>query len=798
MKSEKKAMWQLFLIFFLFYVLLTRVSVSPLMYPDEAGYIGWARRILYGNGNGWRYLPGYSLFLLPSFLLGQNQIETVFPWITLTNCLFATLLPIFSYRFTREVMSEQKERFWIAIAVGFYPSIGLYANFAMPEVLLSVLFLVAVFLVGKLETNLENRKAVVMLVAVLLLMLSVHIRTWVLVAVLWLVLWLLVREKGTPGQARRLWIAGVGLLAASVLFAVVAYRMAGPNAFHIGKQIVGLFRPQNWVALLQTICSQGAYVFLSTFGLAWVGIWQGVLYIRKPQPYRYTVLFIIVSACAMMLLSATFLYHHEKADHVLYGRYNEMILPALLWMGLVGVQHSRISHRIWWPVFSCLILTGIWFSDELKGLGSNLAHTWGIYGYRLVWEEFSYWLVLPLFVAGAVGLFFLGRKHPRKIPVGLSALFLCTLLFAEYDYFYKGAAPRQEEPQLARLVKETEVVMAPDTGNSMGFSWGAYQLGVYVPSMESVDDGRYVLTNRLDEKKRLLGAEKSDVLYLYDTQGHPTEYRAELTCQVEEQCLVVEAKNTGENWLCREAVRDVRQSVAFGIQIYQEGCILEQQRIALDHNVYSGESIPFGLPFSEEGTYQVYCGMVREFEDWVPGGVRFTMTAQNGVLTISDLQEEAEPFSRRFNVFRPSWLYPGDVTGLFRDCVTEEGLTLKNLSIPLLPSDRYLVLHTAEDSLDGKVQMWANQQELSFAFLREGSYYFHLGEIEKIEEITLVSDLVCPAEQAGLPQWTSFLKADSPCKPISYLVRGMRKLFGIDWDWHRYGIKPDYLEVVQQ
>ena len=46
-----------FAVFFLFAAALTQCSVSPLIYPDEAGYIGWVYKLIYGSGDGLRYLP---------------------------------------------------------------------------------------------------------------------------------------------------------------------------------------------------------------------------------------------------------------------------------------------------------------------------------------------------------------------------------------------------------------------------------------------------------------------------------------------------------------------------------------------------------------------------------------------------------------------------------------------------------------------------------------------------------------------------------------------------------------------
>lgn len=65
--QKNRVEWGLFFTFFLFLFLLTRVSQSPLIYPDEAGYIGWARKILFGTSDGLRYLPGYSLLCRPYF-----------------------------------------------------------------------------------------------------------------------------------------------------------------------------------------------------------------------------------------------------------------------------------------------------------------------------------------------------------------------------------------------------------------------------------------------------------------------------------------------------------------------------------------------------------------------------------------------------------------------------------------------------------------------------------------------------------------------------------------------------------
>ena len=74
-------------------------------------------------------------------------------------------------------------------------------------------------------------------------------------------------------------------------------------------------------------------------------------------------------------------------------------------------------------------------------------------------------------------------------------------------------------------------------------------------------------------------------------------------------------------------------------------------------------------------------------------------------------------------------------------------------------------------------------------------YSFDLKGMTEMNRIEIKSETTVPAKEAGLPNWLGFLRSDSPCKLVSFFVRGMDKVFGVPVDFCPYGVGIDRIKV---
>lgn len=840
--QKNRVEWGLFFAFFLFLFLLTRVSQSPLIYPDEAGYIGWARKILFGTSDGLRYLPGYSLLLSPLFLI-TNEIRKLYPLITAFNAMLGACIPVVVYRLVR-LFAQEKTRVAVLVttAVCLYPSIALYANLAMCEVLLTLLFLLLLLAVASIEKNVSSIKGWIFALLLSGMIALTHTRGFVILPVLLLVLSLPVKRGASP-RVKRIYFVSLGVLAAFFVTGVCYFMFytASPNTVHLREQLVHIFSWDGIRNLLTTLVSQFSYLILSTYGFVVIGVWYALTYLKKVGEGRVTVMFLLLSFLAGILLSALFLSHHEKPDHILYGRYNEYILPGILLFGILGFQNLRIPKWLLTVPVLFVAVTGWMYAGELTGIDKNLSHTWGIYLYKLFFFNFEYWSVVLLFAILA-GLLYLLRRRCKKIALGLlCCLFLFSVCYTEYDYFLKGASPRHETPALTEFLGNEELTVRAEalSGNSMGYPWEYYNYMVYNPSLKiSQREGNLLLSQALVDGMSMLGMEKGGPVYLYKTadrdndntlnvsnQTLPGRYPAVLDTYQSRICvqpdesgnLKVQLTNLGSPWPCYDAVRDIRSAVRLAVRVFDSShTIVWEQRYDIPKTMYAGESADFIVSLSiPDGEYLVSLEAVQEFNTWFSqkgdeGQLALWATVKDGTISVKS-QEQGyllTPEQYLFQTVRPDFLreaedipnttYAGNLDGFYRYWTEQGGAVIRNISCPVLPQNSYLALTTkGEREIDGhEVKVSVNGTRLSFSHSKGNTYYFILDSMDEVNVIAIDAPLMYPAQESGIPRIFTFLRTDSNCKPISYFVRGMRKLFGINLDWRGFGIDLDHLKIV--
>lgn len=787
----------LYVSFFAVWVLATRGAVSPLIYPDEAGYLGWARTLAGDSCEVWRYLPGYGLLLAPIFFF-TSQLETAYPMVILINCLLGAALPVFFYSILgRMRLLEGKAKLLAAVAAGLYPAWLLYGNLALCEVWMAFLDTVLLWAVTGWGKG-KRYWGITALCCVWLV--ASHGRG--AAAVLGVLVALCAYFWHTPWKRKAL--AGCIVLIVTCIFCGIFY-LAGTesvNGAHLREQAVGLLTLRGIWNTCSTLLSQGYYLVLSTFGVAVLGVWYGIRRLfTKGEPACW---FVLVTLMLTMALSALFMNHHEKPDHILYGRYNEFVLGGVLLLGMTAFLKKRAAGWVA-AVFACLaVFTYFRYGDSLSGIDSNLCHTWGLYWYKILFSRFTFWGVAAWFALACAMLYGIQRHRSCSAAVFLCALFLIVVGYTKYDYFIKGAAPRYQPSQLEKLVAgEKEIAAQTLTGDTMEYSWGVYHLLTANPQLSLSKEAELLLSPQPVEGGALLGSERYDTLYLYATDPDRIEECRQNNMvvgqapsgtvslkQTEGQTLTLVVTNTGSPWLCYDAVRELADCVRIAVWITGEDGETEEMRLDLPGNLYMGEQTELQIPLAlEDGSYQLQICPVADLCEII---TTYVINVKIGDGVILETQEAQTVQQKGFTQLLPEW-YPRQITGMYRGYST--GKTVFD-NLHWKTEQNYLVLYTKGQAR--QVTLRVNGRELSCVKQGGNTLVFALDDISVIEQIQLECVTRVPAQAAGLPEWLRWLRADSPCKPVSLFVRGMNRLFGTEWDFCPYGIWIDRLVLEEE
>ncbi len=773
--KDKYCILKIFVLFFAFYFVLTRPSVSPLIYPDEAGYIGWAYKMINGTGSGLRYLPGYSVLIMPLIALG-GTVTRYFPLITALNALLGGLFAASVYSLAEKI--QLKHPLAAALAVGLYPALALGANFAMTECMVALNLVLLCIAVFHLSQNINSKKVWIAVFFLAGLLCITHSRCIAILPALVISLLPEVWKNGKKGI--RLLFFGVVIAGFCMATALVVYLFMNTetvNAAHLAVQVRNLLTVDGILSFAGTLVAQLSYLVLSTYALLVFGIYYCI---KMLKTHKTVALFMLLSFVFTAILSAVFMYHHENPAHILYGRYNEYTIYPCLAVGISGyIEHGRGKRFLGIGLALCII-TAIVYGSALTGLDFNTTHTWGLHIYKLLFYKFSY-IQYAVFVCIVCVCLYLIRNRKSAVVL-LCGIYLVSLLFTEYDYFCKGASLRHETPQLVSFLEDTdEVRVDAKTENSMVYPWEYYNYTVYNPALKDSPDADLILSSeKLDET--MIGAEKNSGLKLYskttdagvDLSGKP---EAEVKLSAHGNKLTAEFKNNGRPWLCLGAADGITEAVRAGLRVYKNEELVADLRCDFEDNVYVKASAEFDFSF-DDGEYTVVAETVREF-CFRGGESAYSLEKRNGGITLLPTSFEKE---EGFDSFDP--LAMPDISGFYRYYVTQDGAQINNI----LVEGKTLILRTYGEAMVLDVKVFADGRQLEFSGYEDGSYYYKLeGRAENLRiesESYVLNDNIF-----------SFLTTESNFRPVDLFVRGMKKVFGIRLDHRPYGVDIKAIEI---
>ncbi len=799
----------LYFCFTLLSLLLLTGNRAPSVFPEEAGYLGWANKLLYGQGSGIYFLPGYSILLLPLMKI-TNDITVIYPWLLAENAVINGFLAVGLYRLAGIWGLEGKKRILAAVVGGLYAPFVLYTQKVICE---SLLIVCGIWLIVFLEGSFCGKVRQGIYAALLgLLMLGTHSRELVLIPAVLLLLFICYRDR----KAVRICAGFVVLI--GILCGCFVILDSGVDALHIKNQMLGLFSLNGLVQLVLTLISQSSYWILSTFGLAPVGIWYGVKLVRQKQQGWQTALFSLLFFAGTALLSALYMSHHSKSIHLIYGRYNDGAIAGILILGILSFFKERPPKWIWGICVLDVAVTAALYRQELMGIPTTLLNVCGLfYSWLFMWK----WDILAVFLVwAAVVLLLWGILKKKKT----AAMMLLSLFFL-FHLFYAGTNFMNGENQAPNLVKilnqlepEDQVLYTKEDYVRNFFRYSVYSPALLLSEKEAPlpNEGNVEISLTWFEDRALLGAENETFLWARDEEtaqkyrnlqlpvnGIVTHPKSEITLlECTDSNGKIQVKNTGSSWLCTDAVKDIQKSVRLGIRFFdKEGKLVDEQRCDFADNMLSGDVQEFSFVWNEQAEI-VSFELVQEFQNW------FSELGDQGALTFNRQGKEVDypNADNGFHTLYPQFLIsPVEKDGLpnktnlvgFSGHYTTEKSSYCHISMDC-GNSKTLVIKTKEgDQYNPTLNVILNDSvRLGPPVYYGGEYVYSLQGFEgTINKMTLECEPYNPFTESGLPKWMSFLSLDSHLKPVQFAVHRMEDIMGKSINNHNYGIQVKQIEI---
>lgn len=335
--------------------------------PDEFGYWASAAGKVGYNWSpiaslGSYYSFGYSFVLIPILKLFQNGVTAYRAAVGINMLLMCGSVFLMQGILKRMLPETDGIRrvFICGIAV-LYPSWIFYMQMTMAEALLMFLFVLITYLLLYLMENAKVLTAVC-LAASLIYLYCVHMRTvGVLIAcVIMLVFWMAM-ERPEMKVVLAFWgtLLLFLLLAVALKQSTIEQVFSGADAQVLAGNDYGsqwgkfkqIFTARGMIQLIKEAGAKLFYLGLASFGIFYWGIVWAVKELvslvrkfrarEKRKAAEWIALFLILSAAGEILISSIYMYQGKLIDTLIYGRYDEFIVPVFLLAGIAAMSRSR-------------------------------------------------------------------------------------------------------------------------------------------------------------------------------------------------------------------------------------------------------------------------------------------------------------------------------------------------------------------------------------------------------------------------------------------------------------------------
>jgi hypothetical protein len=434
---------------FLARLLISLFRTGPVLVADEIGYLTNARVLAGGVAGQLEIAPfyrgGYSLLLAPLVDLFPDPTTSYHLILALNAALAASVLPLLYLLLRRFAGAAPVVALAGATAGALYPALTVLSQVAMSEnALFPLLCLWLLAWGGLLGGDGEGRGGLAWaagLGAATGALWAVHNRMIVAVALTAaLLLWLGLRRRLPPAQVGvALALLAAGIVGTHALDAhLIDHNYGGTAPDEASERLHELFEGHGLRTALANLVGQAWYLLAATFGLAAavaVRAWRdGISRARDWTPSLEQI--ALALTVLLLLISAAAFPERTRPDMLVYGRYVEVIAPALIALGLAGLGAARQLGWTYRPLLGFALLTGAVVLIRATASDPEAANRWNVSALPFVTVQLGPAILIGAAVVAAVGAILLwtaARRSPAALGAAAAALLLAVAAYGLWN-----------------------------------------------------------------------------------------------------------------------------------------------------------------------------------------------------------------------------------------------------------------------------------------------------------------------------------------------------------------------------
>jgi hypothetical protein len=334
---------------------------GPLVVSDELGYLTNARLMSGGHAaellDTAIYRGGYSLLLVPVMAVVHDP-RLAYQLVLLENVALAATLPALLYLLLRRCFAVPPRLAAIAALAGAcYPSLTQATGTAMSENLLAPLTVVWLLCFGAgLDARSRRARACwgVGLGLSAAFLWTAHGRMVVAVGLTFFAVVALAVRRRLPAAVAAAALAslGAGLLLGHALNEyLIGHNYGGAHQDEAGLRLSVLGHLDQTLSAGRNLLGQLWYVLVATLGLGLLVVADARRLVRSvftpdASAAELTESLLLLTTAGLLVLSALSFPTPERPDHLVYGRYVEVVSPVVLALGLVRLSDVWPARRI--------------------------------------------------------------------------------------------------------------------------------------------------------------------------------------------------------------------------------------------------------------------------------------------------------------------------------------------------------------------------------------------------------------------------------------------------------------------
>ena len=454
---------------------------GPTVHPDEWGFLTNGQ-VLIGHDEaaiptGSFYPAGYGIVTGLGALL-TGSMSGSYRFALLVNVVLAVTAAWYAGRLALRGFGVSRHMSLMISALVFVvPGTIVSAMFSWAETASRLAFLLFVGLLLRVAKE-KSLTSVVGLGLFTGLMPALHGRFLLLLPIVCVVfaLWWLQKEITIRIASSAVFVTALAYECSHLLNKFVKTSVYTTSYDQENRLLERLFNPHVWPALIRTMVGQSWYLLASSFGLLGIALFfivsrvffsEGGYKSSTRDAERLTLFVVLLGAFAIIFTGGLQLLYGNRGDHLIYGRYVEMMVPALLMIACIGLERSSLlAQRAWLLTgLGIISISGFYvlidFGDGVKGSHYRDSIVYP----NIVGIDIARYIVRPglitfgvLFTAVALVLWLIARAKGSLAVLTLVVLFAASSIYSGQRSILSRTERLKDTDQTVQLVKDSGAV----------------------------------------------------------------------------------------------------------------------------------------------------------------------------------------------------------------------------------------------------------------------------------------------------------------------------------------------------